>query len=295
MTILDKIIAYSPKIKLKPVNFKDLLHKVQSPNLSGLYLSIGKTWDDQNLSIEFPDLGSVLIAGMAGSGKTTLLKSIVTNIAYSNSVHEVDFYLATPNAKEFLFLKNTGYLAKPIITNPDDVLEALEVLDREIEKRYKFLAKNGGTKIYWYNWNIRMQKISQSKDTKLIKEKFLILDDYHQLIKNVSRAKRKRIEEYLVKILQVGRAAGVYMILSSEDVSNKVLSDLVSANFMNRVCFKTKTKQASEDMMYYSGAQRLNSRGDAFVVNIGSGTVILRIRTADISTSDLAIALNNKK
>ncbi len=269
MTIIDKIISFSPPNRPKSIFLPDLLDSIRSQKEIKLYVPFGLTWDEQKLWLDFKDLGSLLIAGDAGSGKTTFINSVLFTLIHKLHKNELKILLATTQPSHHEILNIKGDITSKTITDFDNLnLELKNVVD-EMENRFKTLEKAYAMNIGEYN----------QKSNSSIKYIFFVIDNFSDLIKGSNKKTAKEIDESIITLLQLGKAVGIHILLATNHISEKVLSGVATATFINHLCFRTASAKDSEYIMACTGAEKLLGKGDAILSYFHDGGAIRRIQT----------------
>lgn len=218
-----------------------------------------KLWTDMNHN---PHL---LIAGGTGSGKSTLLHTIIANALYLHHARSrnIYIYLTDPKRVEFSEYAHESlkHIVKNISSTHNEVINQLKYLYQEMELRYKLMHK------------IKMRSVEE--DPQKFPLILCIIDEVADLI--MQDKKGKVMQDFLVKIAQKGRAAGIFLILATQRPSVDVITGLIKANFPGRIACKTASRKDSEVILDRPGAERLLGRGDAVLQNMKYDSVRFQV------------------
>ena len=217
------------------------------PSLPQLPIILGETDEGKELWIDLAQHPHTLIAGGTGSGKSTMLHNIIANISRLNYLEEriVNLYLGDPKSVEFTCYDDTD-LAQSVSTNYTDIILMLEHIKIVMDERYKWMAKEG---------------ISKIDNTTGMAYYVVIIDEVADLM--LQDKKLKKFETLVTMIAQKCRAAGIFLIMATQRPSVDVLTGLIKANFPARISCKVATKIDSQVILDAPGAERLLGRGDA--------------------------------
>ncbi len=255
-----------PNNKKNTIYMDEILFSEESNEKSNkleLPITLGKTIFNKICIIDLTELPHLLISGSTGQGKSVGLNVIIISLLYRKEPKDVKFILIDPKKVELSIYKDLykSYLAtipnnsNPIITNFNEVINILNSLCKEMDKRYYLLEKNKVRNIKEYN------KIIHKKLPYII----LIIDEFADL--NLSEKKNKFIEKYIIRLSQLARAVGIHLIISTQRPSVDVISGLIKSNFTSRISFKVSSKIDSITILDRPGAEQLIGKGDLLFYN----------------------------
>lgn len=219
-----------------------------------LVIYFGRTAEGKEIFADFYDLPQLLIGGCTGSGKSNFIHYLIKTLMQRFSSKEIEFVLADPKQVELLEYNNLPYLKMPLVLTTNQALTALNWLVAEMERRYEILddAKKMNIRLYNKKIKVKMPYI------------FFIADEISDFMASKERGERKSIEGSFVRIAQLGRAAGIYMVLASSRLSAAVFPGLLLGSITSRLVFKTATKNDSRWLLDgRPDAEQLLGRGDA--------------------------------
>lgn len=229
--------------------------------------------DDENIinTININDCPHLLVAGEPGSGKSVFLNSLISSICcYSKNV---DLILIDVKQVEFSQFANSSHLITPVISDYITALNTLKWACDEIDRRYTHL-KNLGLR---------------NNDTNVFNKIIIVIDELANLMLKSSG----KVENYIVRIAQIGRACSVHLVIAMQCPTINVCTGLIkNANIPARVCFKVASSRDSLVVLGKSGAEKLNGKGDC-IVKIPSKQDFIRLQTPYISAEDIQYIFSN--
>ncbi|NCA93624.1 MAG: DNA translocase FtsK [Sphingobacteriia bacterium] len=282
-----------------PIRDKSLIG-IEVPNKERVFVDIQEMWNNQeflrdkeklsipfgrmignkDLFIDLFELPHLLICGSTGSGKTNFLLCLISSLIKKFSPEEVKFILVDNKRVEFDIYDGVPHLLTEPIIKTNETINALCWLNREMEERYKLLKDAGVRNIVEYNKKIG-KKMSH----------ILFIED--EFADDMSMEK-KRFEDKVVPILQMGRAVGLHIILSTARPSRENVVNMMCANITARLCFTLGCSSDSKEILYSVGAEKLLGKGDALFLDNGSVEPI-RLQTPYISETELKGIIESAK
>jgi len=254
------------------VFLKDLWKEKEfNKNQKDLITPFGK---DLSGKAVFGKLFHLLMAGATNSGKTVFLHSLIQSLMQKFTSEELKFVLVDHKRVELLFYEDNPYLLRPVIIETKDTLEVSKELVKEIEKRFELLTKNKERDIESYN------KKAEVKMPYII----FVIDE----VSDVMFVARKEFEKNIKRIVQLGKAAGIYVVLSTSAPRKDVYSLAFMSNFVDKLIFSLITQEDSERVLGLTGpgAEMLSDRGDALLW-LHDMPKPLRIQTPFISDQEV--------
>lgn len=213
--------------------------------------------DDGQLNIQdvaqFPHL---LVGGIAGSGKTSFLHTMLLGFFYRNSPADLKLFLVDTKG-EFEAYHNTPHLAVPIITSTEKAIAALEWLCQEMIRRYTGMSEVKAIDIIGYNRALEEQ--GQANCPRIV----FVVDE----LWNLMQTNYHLTQELICRIAQLGRAAGIHLVLSSQHMVSDVYTGLIKANIVSRIAFKTGSSLASRIVLDCENATDLYSPGELILTH----------------------------
>ena len=236
-----------------------------------LPIALGKSISGSPIVSDLTDMPHLLVAGTTGSGKSVCINSIILSLLYKHSPETCNLILIDPKMLELSAYEGTPHLLCPVITEAKKATAALSWAVREMENRYKLMTKMGVKNIDGYN----------SKNRKLMPYIVLIVDEMSDLMLVAG----KEIENYIQKLSQMARAAGIHIIMATQRPSVDVITGTIKANFPNRISFQVSSKIDSRTILGEQGAEQLLGKGDMLFMS--SANRIVRIHGAHVSESEI--------
>ncbi|WHP39215.1 MAG: FtsK/SpoIIIE domain-containing protein [Mollicutes bacterium] len=219
------------------------------PESYSLKLGIGKNIMNETEILHLERLPHLLVAGQTGGGKSVCLTTIIASLLFQKTPKELKLLLIDPKRVEMSVFKNIPHLLAPVITNIELVPLALDKIIKEIEKRYVRMEQQGLNNIFRFN-----KKNSQQKMPFIV----VIIDELADLILSY----RKNVESKIVKICQIARAVGIYLIVATQRPSSDIITGLIKTNIPGRIAFNVTNYIDSRTILNTSGAEKLLGKGD---------------------------------
>ncbi len=219
----------------------------------GLAFALGEDAGGQSLALDLAAMPHLLIAGATGSGKSVCINSLVASLLMTRPPDELRMIMVDPKRVELTPFNGIPHLVMPVIVEPDDVQPALRGLINEMSRRYKLMEEMGVRNIAGYN----------AKASEPMCFLVLIVDELADLMMTGGL----EVEQQLVRLAQLGRAAGIHMVLATQRPSVKVVTGLLKANVPARVAFAVASQVDSRVILDGAGAEALMGKGDLLLLN----------------------------
>ena len=256
-----------PNKKKSVVSMKSLLSsKKYIESEMELPIAIGKTISNETFIVDLTKMPHLLMAGATGQGKSVGINAILTSILYKKHPAEVKFVLVDPKKIELSIYNKIErhYLAKlpesedAIIIENDKVINTLNSLCREMDKRYELLKDAMSRNIKEYNAKFISRKLNPENGHTFLPYIVLVIDEFADLIMTAG----KEVETPLARLAQLSRAVGIHLIIATQRPSVNVITGLIKANFPARIAFRVTSKIDSRTILDTGGAEQLIGRGD---------------------------------
>lgn len=228
----------------------------------------------------FSDIGNMthsLIAGSTGSGKSVCINSIIISILYNALPDEVKLVLIDPKKVEFSLYRDIPHLLTPVINDPKVATAALRWVSEEMDRRYELIESVGARDIKSYN-------IKRNRNPNLDKLPYIvvIIDELADLMVIAAN----EVEEYIQRISQLARAAGIHLIVATQRPSTNVITGTIKTNIPTRISFRVASAIDSRIILDESGAEKLLGRGD-MLLSDNSKPHLLRLQGSFISEEEI--------
>lgn len=244
-----------PNKEKDAVGLKELIDSNEFKTInSDIPLTLGKDVEGNILISGMEDMPHLLIAGATGSGKSVCINSIITSIIYKSSPKDVKLMLIDPKVVELSVYNGIPHLLIDVVTNPKKAAFALNWAVDEMEKRYLAFADNHVRDLKGYN----KKMVEEGREDEKLPKILIIVDELADLMMVAS----KEIEEYIARLAQKARAAGMHLILATQRPSVDVITGTIKANIPSRIAFAVASSVDSRTILDMSGAEKLLGKGD---------------------------------
>ena len=240
------------------VNMGDLISNLADSD-GDLDFILGKDTVGKPIIMDITKFPHLLVAGQTGSGKSVMINTLISSIIMNKTPEEVKFIMLDPKIVELVQYKSIPHLQRPIITEPNDAIDALEWAVDEMERRYSLLADASVRNIKRYN------DISSDKLHYIV----FVIDEMADLMLTAGR----KAEEYIQRITQKARAVGIHMVLATQRPSVNVVTGTIKANVPARIACKVASQVDSKTILDHKGAEQLLGKGDMLIKSEGYDTI----------------------
>jgi len=269
-------------VSLREVIDSQEFHRAKSVST----FAVGKDIGDNCIVGNIAKLPHMLIAGTTGSGKSVCMNSIIISLLYKASPDDVKLIMVDPKMVELGIYNGIPHLLIPVVTDPKKAAGSLQWAVTEMMRRYKAMSDAGVRDLESYNSIIE----SQEEDGEKLPQIVVIIDELADLMLVAA----KEVEESICRIAQMGRAAGIHLVIATQRPSADVITGLMKANIPSRIAFAVASAMESRIILDTQGAEKLVGRGDMLYAPIGEGKP-KRVQGCFVSDAEVEAVTNYVK
>ena len=274
-----------PNKTVSMVTVREILETIpKSMEDSKLLVTLGKNIMGKPIYCEINKTPHLLVAGSTGSGKSVCINSIITSILMRTKPDEVKLVLVDPKKVELSMYNGVPHLLAPVVTDPRKANIALKKIVAEMERRYDLFESSGTKNIAGYNAYIEKKNKNTDEAGQIKKMPFIvvIIDELADLMLVAA----KEVEDSIMRITQMARAAGIHLIVATQRPSTDVITGVVKANIPSRISFAVSSSIDSRTILDMTGAEKLLGKGDMLFLPQGENTPV-RVQGTFISDDEI--------
>ena len=268
------------------VSFREIITSIPADkNNNKLAVALGKDITGNSRCCEINKTPHLLVAGATGSGKSVCMNCIIGSILMRAKPDEVKLIMVDPKKVELSMYNGIPHLLQPVVTDPRKASIALQKVVQEMEHRYDLFSDSKTKNIESYNEYLKKKNESMPEESRypLLPYIVVIIDELADLMLVAS----KEVEDSIMRITQMARAAGIHLIVATQRPSTDVITGVVKANIPSRISFAVSSQIDSRTILDMAGAEKLLGKGDMLFLPMGE-SIPQRIQGAYVSEEEIS-------
>ena len=267
-----------PNQNVAAVSFKELMNEFRTTDFAPLEVPLGRDISNGLITADLAKMPHLLIAGSTGSGKSVAINVILTSILMNCEPDQVKLVLIDPKKVELGMYHDLPHLMTPVVTEPRKAAVTLDKVVNKMQQRYEEFARTGQRNLDGYN------KLAQKEPQNYEKMPYIVVvvDELADLMMTTGN----EVEAAITRIAQMGRAAGIHLILATQRPSVDVITGIIKANVPSRMAFAVSSGTDSRTIIDQVGAEKLLGRGDMLYLPMGQNKPT-RVQGAFIPDEDV--------
>ncbi|MBT2731273.1 cell division protein FtsK [Carnobacterium sp. ISL-102] len=271
-----------PNNEVSLVSFRDVIEGQVHNEEKMLEVPLGRDISGNITMADLSKMPHLLVAGSTGSGKSVCINGIITSLLMKAKPNEVKLMMIDPKMVELNVYNGIPHLLTPVVTNPKKAAQALQKVVTEMERRYELFAASGMRNITGYNQHLKTHNEENGENYPILPFIVVIVDELADLMMVASN----EVEDAIIRLAQMARAAGIHMILATQRPSVDVITGIIKANVPSRIAFAVSSGVDSRTIIDGSGAEKLLGRGDMLFLPMGENKPV-RVQGAFISDEEV--------
>lgn len=271
-----------PNKVVSPVSIREILE--EKPNETPLSVALGRTIMGESKTLDIAKTPHLLVAGSTGSGKSVCINSMIISLLMRTKPDEVKLVLVDPKKVELSMYNGVPHLLTPVVTDAKKANIVLQKMVKMMEDRYDLFEESRTKNIAGYNAYVakKNEKLPEEEQLKPLPYIVIIIDELADLMLVAA----KEVEDSIMRITQMARAAGMHLIVATQRPSTDVITGVVKANIPSRIAFAVSSSIDSRTILDMSGAEKLLGRGDMLLKPQGEN-IPIRVQGNFISDEEI--------